>query len=274
MARAHEPQNGSDHPHPNGIRGRQVAIALFIATTFGIMAILSFPVSRIARLPLRLPHPLEAALSPIERLIRPVIPWLGGPSRGRTPRVSVALAPQQPGGANPVTAPGPPSSGGPGTPPQPPGEGPRPTLTRTGPEPVRTLATILVTQLTTILSNGTKTLSPEQARLIQAEVSALRSMRSACMADTECAALFRLVEKLLHRLEAHQRGRHGGEHGNRGGKHGAASGSSHESEGTSPGRGHRHRPAGSHEPRGNGAAASGHSHQRHEKRGKHGKRHG
>lgn len=143
MARAHEPANGSDHPPPNGNRGRQVAIALFIATTFGIMAILSFPLAGV-RVPPNLPRPLETALSPIERLIRPLIPWLGQPSGNRAPKVSVALGPRRPGG---VTSAGPSGPSGPVPAPPPPQGGAPTTLTRTGPQTVRTLAPTVVRQV-------------------------------------------------------------------------------------------------------------------------------
>lgn len=259
MARAHEPANGSDHPPQNG-RGKQVAIALFLATSFGIMAILSFPLSRVARLPLKLPHPLEAALSPIERLIRPVVPWLGRPSGNRPPKVPVVVALQRPRSGAPP-GPGSLAPGGPGSPTAPPGEPPPgssesltlpPTLT------LRALTTTLIGQLTTILSNGTNRLSPEDAKLIEAELSTLLSMRTACLADPTCAEQLKLIEKLLHRLDAHQRGRHEGKPGGHGRKHGPAKGSSHAPQGPSHGRGRGH----GHKPDQEGTASRGRSHEK------------
>ncbi|HEY3208625.1 MAG TPA: hypothetical protein VGL18_02360 [Actinomycetota bacterium] len=275
MARSHEPANGSDRSPLNGNRGKQVAVALFIATSFGIMAILSFPLSKVARLPLKLPHPLEAALSPIERLIRPVVPWLGKPSGNRPPNVPVAVALQRPRSGAPP-GPGSVGPGGPGSvPPVPPGEPPPgggesptlpPTLT------LRALTKTLIGQLTTILSNRTRRLSPEDARLIQAELSTLLSMRAACLADPTCAERLKLLEKLLHRLDAHQRGRHEGELKHDGRKHGPAKGSSHASQGASHGRGrgHGHR----HKPDQEATASRGRSHEKrsHRKHRKHHKR--
>jgi len=279
VAHWHEPPNGSDRLPQYGNKGKQVAIALFIVTSFGIMAILSFPLSRVARLPLKLRNPVQAALNPIERVIRPIIPGLGGPSRSRPPTVSVAVGPRGPRS----TAPSGQGLGGPPSvpPPAPPGGGApptltRPALTRTGPQPAPTLAGTLVRQLTAILSSPTRTLSPEQAKLIQAEISQLRSM-SACLVDRTCARQLKLVERLLHKFDARQRGRHAGKHGDRSHKHGPPSGASQASSGaTSHGRGsthgngqgHRHKKFG-----GNGVEASGHFNKRHGSHGKNKKHH-
>jgi len=94
MARSHEPANGSDHPHHNGITRRRFAIALFIMATFGIAAVVSFPLARNIQLPLRFPRPLQAALSPAERLIRPIIPWLGPISPPASPPRALAARPR------------------------------------------------------------------------------------------------------------------------------------------------------------------------------------
>jgi hypothetical protein len=277
MARAHEPPNGSDHPPQNGIKGKQVAIALFVATTFGIMAILSFPLSRVARLP----RPLQAALSPAERLIRPILPWFGNLPGHRAPKVSVAVAPQRtrvgPTVPSRPAGPGGPGSGTPSPPAQPgPAEGAPPTPTGAGPHPAQTLATILLGQLTTILSNGPTRLSPEDARRIQAEISTLRSMGRACLADALCAEQLRLVERVIHKLEAHQSEPHKGKHRHAHRRHGHDKGSSHTSQGNAHGGrgdGHGHR----HKPKGNGMAAPpGHSHEgkgSHRKHRKHHKSH-
>ncbi len=273
MAHWHEPPNGSDRLPLNGNKGKQVAIALFIVTSFGIMAILSFPLSRIARLPLKLRNPVTAALNPIERVIRPLIPGLGGPSRFRPPTVSVAVGPRAPRSAAPSGQ----GLGGPPSvpPPVPPGGGvpptlTRPALTRTGPQPARTLAGTLVRQITAILSSPTRTLSPEQVKLIQAEISQLRSMSAACLVDRTCARQLKLVERLLHKLDARQRGRHAGKHGHPSHKHGPARGASQASSGaTSHGRGRTHGNGHGHKKlEGNGVEASGHSNKRH---GSHGK---
>lgn len=214
MARAHEPPNGSDHPPQNGTKGKQVAIALFIATTFGIMVILSFPLSQVARLPLKLPRPLQAALTPAERLIRPIIPWLGNPFGSRPPKLPVANPPTAPG-VSPSVPLGPTSPGGPGTEPPappPPGGQESPTLPRTLTKPGQQIPPTLVRELTTLLSTLSKKLSPEEARLVRAEIARLRPMRAACLADRACAKQLKRLEKLLRKYEARQRGRHGGKH--------------------------------------------------------------
>ncbi len=276
MADSHGPRDGSDRLPQNGSRGKHVAIALFIATTFGIMAILSFPLSRFGRLPLRLRNPLEAVLNPIERLIRPVIPRLGRPFGSTPPRVSVALAPRGPRGTGPSGRSGP---GGRQASPlhAPQGGGALPTLLRPGlarpePQPALTLAATLVRQLTTILSNRTTTLSPEQAKLIHAEISTLRSMSAACLADRTCARQLKRAEKLLLKVDSHPRGRHGRKHGNRAHKHGPAEGTSQGPPGkNSPGNGHAR--GNRHGRKSNGVEASGHSHKRHGSHGKHKKHH-
>ena len=255
MARAHEPPSGSDHPPQNGVKGKQVAIALFIATTFGIMAILSFPLSKVARLPIKLPRPLQAALAPAERLIRPIIPWLGNPLGNRPPTLPVANPPTAPG--VPPAASGPSGPGGPGAgppAPPPPGGGESPTLPRTLARPGQPLPQTLVKQLTTLVSTLSKRLSPEEARLVRAEIARVRPMRAACLADRACAKQLRRLEKLLRKYEARQRhrGKHGGKHRDAHGNE-STEGRSQSSETTSdgkPGRG---------------------SHGKHKKHSKHGK---
>ncbi|HYT78852.1 MAG TPA: hypothetical protein VEQ37_06295 [Actinomycetota bacterium] len=275
MAHSHGPRDGPDRLPQNGSKGKHVAIALFVATTFGIMAILSFPLSRIGRLPLRLRNPLEAVLNPIERLIRPVIPRLGRPSGSTPPRVSVALAPRGPRGTAPSGRSGP--GGRQASPlPAPRGGGALPTLTSPGlarPEPqaALTLAATLVRQLRTILSNRTTTLSPEQAKLIQAEISTLRSMSAACLADRTCARQLRLAERLLLKVDSHLRGRHDRKHGKWAHEHGAAEGTSQAPGKSSHGRGHAR--GNRHGRKSNGVEASGHSHKRHGSHGMHKKLH-
>lgn len=251
MARAHEP-NGSDHLPQNGNRGKQVAIALFIATTFGIMVILSFPLSRVTRLPLK--RPLQAALAPFERLIRPVVPWLGSPFGKRPPPVSSA----NPRGPSTVSAlPSGPSGPGAGTgPPPPPPSEESPTLPGTTTRPGTTLPPTLVRQLTTILSHPAKRLSSEEVRLIRTGIARLRSMGTVCLSDRTCAKLLKRMEKVLRKFEAHQRGPHKAKRRPHG-KHGSAEATAGSSHRTSDGRG-----------RGRGA------HGKHKKLSKHHKSHG
>ena len=52
-------------------RRRRRAIGLFIAATFGMLAILSLPVSKVAKLPFQLPRPLQRGLGPLGPLLRP-----------------------------------------------------------------------------------------------------------------------------------------------------------------------------------------------------------
>jgi hypothetical protein len=236
MARSDGPPNGLDHPPQNGHRAKQVAIALFIATTFGIMAILSFPLSGV-RGPLRLPRPLQAALSPFERLIRPVVPWVVRPAPPRLPPTIVALGPQPrrpiapQGPAGPPTGPlpqppGQPPPGG-GQPPPPPG-----TVMRTA----RVRLSTFIRELT-LLSHRTTKPSPEQIRRIRKRMSVIRSLRSVCVADPVCAKLLKRAEKLFRKLEARwsnetTRSHHGKKH-RRGGE------STSRSEGGSRDRKHR-----------------------------------
>jgi hypothetical protein len=126
MARSHEPSNGSDHVQ-NGVKARRAAIVLFILATFGIMVILSISLSRTIRLPIRLPRPLQAALTPAERLIRPIVPWLGpltgspaGPEPGQVIAGRPPISQPPPPGAGLLPQPGPPSE----EPPPPPPGGP------------------------------------------------------------------------------------------------------------------------------------------------------
>jgi hypothetical protein len=250
MARAHEPSNGSDHPTQNGVKGKQVAIALFIATTFGIMAILSFPLSKVVRLPITLPRPLQAALAPAERLIRPIIPWLGNPLGTRPPTLPVAHTPTAPG-VSPSVPSGPGGPGGPGSgPPPPPGGEGSPTLPSALTRPGQPIPPTLVKELTTILSTLSKRLSPEEARLVRAELAWLRPMREACLADRACAKQLKRLEKLLRKFEARQRqrGRHGDKHRHAHGNE-STQGPSRSSETTSDGgeRGHgKHKKQGKH----------------------------
>jgi hypothetical protein len=139
MARSHEPPSGSDHPHQNGIKRRRVAIALFIMATFGIAAVLSFPLVRNVELPFRLPRASQGALNPSERLIRPIVPSPGArspahpskekPAPATRPSTSSRSAPprtvtpiQQPPQPAPPPQPPPP----PPPPPQPPPPSPEP----------------------------------------------------------------------------------------------------------------------------------------------------
>lgn len=268
MARSHEPPNGADHPPQNGTRAKQVAIALFMATTFGIMAILSFPISGVIRPLLHLPHPLEAALSPAERVLRPLIPWLGLLPPSGPPKKPLALGPRRPpvvvpGPARP-TAPGVPGSGPPAPPPPPPSGGrltlPSDTLTR----PVPMSPPTLVKQLRGILSDRTTRLSPREARLVRAK---LAQLRSACRRSGPwCARQLKRLEKLFHRLSARLDGHHGNRdqkgHGHRGRHYPHGEGSSGRSEGDSPKRRHGH----GHGPRrGHGGHAEQAGHHGHRK---------
>src|SRR5437867_4377224 len=56
-----------------GIDRRQAAALLFLAATFGLMALLSVPISRILPLPLRLPRAIQQALSPFEPILPPFL---------------------------------------------------------------------------------------------------------------------------------------------------------------------------------------------------------
>lgn len=130
MARSHEPPNGSDHHVQNGVKARRAAIVLFIVATFGIVAILSFPLARNVRLPPGLRRPLQAALSPAERLIRPIIPWLGplpgSFSAPRRPGRAIAAPPRtisRPTGSRPGAPPPVPPPPSVQPPPGPPGTG-------------------------------------------------------------------------------------------------------------------------------------------------------
>jgi hypothetical protein len=237
MARSDGPPNGLDHPPQNGHRAKQVAIALFIATTFGIMAILSFPLSGV-RGPLRLPRPLQAALSPFERLIRPVVPWLVRPARPRLPPTTVALAPQP---RRPVIPQGPagPSTGPPPQPPgqPPPGGGQPPPPPGTGTKTVRVRLTTFIREWTR-LSRRTTRPSAKQLRLIRERMSVIRSLRSVCVADPACAKLLKRAEKLFRRLEA--RGSSDATQPRHGQKHRRSGKSTSRSEGTSRDRGQGH----------------------------------
>jgi len=149
MARSEEPLNGSEHPAQNGVKARRAAIVLFIVATFGIMAVLSLPLTRNIRLPL--PRPLQSALSPAERLIRPILPWLGpltgspttpGPgqvSAGRRP-ISQPPPPQR-GSSRPQ--PGPPSEEPPPPPPPPGGDDVRKERTTLPPAPGTVAGTVV-----------------------------------------------------------------------------------------------------------------------------------
>jgi hypothetical protein len=222
MARAHEPPNGSDHPPQNGNRGKQVAIALFLATTFGVMAILSFPLSEVGRLPFRIQRPLQAALAPAERLLRPIIPWLGslGPRPSRpaaNPPASAGNPPSVPSGP---TGPGGPGEGPPQPPPPPPrGGGDSPTLGRVA-RPRSLAPSTLTRELTTLLSTLTKKLTTREARLVRAELGWIRPVRDVCLADRACAKQLQKLEKLLLKYQAHQRGKHEGKHPHGSGKQG------------------------------------------------------
>jgi hypothetical protein len=135
MARPHDPPTGFDQPAQNGLKARRAAIALFVFTTFGIMVILSFPLSRNFRLPRTIPRPLQAALSPAERLIRPIAPWLGESARPRvgSPRAGLTIAAGSPGTISGRVVPrpkGPPSVL---RPPPPPSPQPPPRQPTTGP---------------------------------------------------------------------------------------------------------------------------------------------
>jgi hypothetical protein len=214
MARAHEPPNGSDHPPQNGNKGKQVAIALFLATTFGIMAILSFPLSEVGPFPFRIP-PLQAALAPAERLIRPIIPWLGpfGPRRAgpaANPPARAGSPPSVPSVPSVPTGPEGPGEGPP-PPPPPPGGDRSPTL-GTLARPRRPSPPTLTKEMTTLLSTLTKKLTTREARVVRAELAWIRPMRGECLADRACAKQLKKLEKLLRKYEAHRRGRHGGKH--------------------------------------------------------------
>ena len=56
-----------------GIEGRKAAVLLFLAATFGLMALLSVPISRILPLSLRLPRAIQQALSPFDPTLPPFL---------------------------------------------------------------------------------------------------------------------------------------------------------------------------------------------------------
>jgi hypothetical protein len=71
---------------------RKVAVGLFLAATFGGLAVLSLPVGRVIQGRLHLPSPIRRALAPIEPLLRP---FTGLPPRHAPPRsISAPLAEQ------------------------------------------------------------------------------------------------------------------------------------------------------------------------------------
>jgi len=76
-------------------RRREVATLWFIALTFGIMALLSLPISRLVPGALRPSSPLEAALGPVEWLLRPLIHLLPqlSPQPKEGSSLTVAFAP-------------------------------------------------------------------------------------------------------------------------------------------------------------------------------------
>jgi hypothetical protein len=82
-------------------------MAVFVAATFGLMALLSVP-SGFLRLPLRLPPPIRGALTPFEPLIPPI---LGGGKQAEMPGTQglfVAGLPESPVAAAAPPAPIPP----------------------------------------------------------------------------------------------------------------------------------------------------------------------
>jgi hypothetical protein len=113
---------------PRGMQAMSFAkwkaiIALFLAATFGLMLLLSLPVSRLLPIRLPVPHPIQEALSPFELLIPPLFGEHGGRAPGKGPgdrpfeianQASALFAPIPP--APPL--PGPPKLPGP-TPPLP-----------------------------------------------------------------------------------------------------------------------------------------------------------
>jgi hypothetical protein len=237
MARSDGPPNGSDHPPQNGHRAKQVAIALFIATTFGTMAILSFPVFR-AGGPVQQRRALPGGNTPSGPL-RPILPSIAPPSRPSQPGVGVALGPRS-GGAVvsrvPLGPSGPGGGPGPGAPP--PGEPPPGTPP---PAPPTTFASTLLLRTTlldlaTTLSHRTTELSPAEVRTVRAVIALPKDLRKACMADRGCARSLKMVKRLLHRLAS---GKGGHKHGHRG-HHGPKSATSSGSEGVLPERNHRH----------------------------------
>ena len=101
-------------------RARRSALALFVAATFSMLAILSTPLGRFIPL-LRTPVASKVALGRVEALVRPFMP-LAGPGAtigARTPNPRIAgLGPSASGPAVPVgSSPGsrPPSGGGTGS---------------------------------------------------------------------------------------------------------------------------------------------------------------
>ena len=241
MARSDGPPNGSDHPHQNGHRAKQVAIALFIATTFGTMAILSFPVFRL-RSPGRSPQ--AGGPTPSQGPLRPILPSIAPPSRPRTPGTSVALGPRGVGTVGGNVPPGPSGPGGPGPisppggsppPPAQPPTGGNPVLVPTTPTSTVQLQTTLVA-LATTLSNMTTALSPGEVQRIRALITLPHSLRKACMADRECARALKMLRKLLHKLEGHGHGRGHRSHGHPGHHGKKAARSAPESEGVLPDR--------------------------------------
>jgi hypothetical protein len=266
MARSDGPPNGSDHPPQNGHRAKQVAIALFIATTFGTMAILSFPVFR-AGGPLQPGGPVAGGNTPSERPLRPILPSIAPPSGPRPSGGGVALGPPNAGtivNRIPVGPSGPGGGPGPGGPPpgqpppgQPPPGGnppPGPPTTVVSTVPLRT--TLL--NLATMLSHRTTNLSPPEVRTVRAIIAIPKDLRKACMADRECAKALRMVRKLLHKLEPHGQGKGHRPHGHRG-HHGKkdAKGAP-ESDGVLPDREHRR----GHHGHGNGSDGK-HKHKKH-----------
>ena len=76
---------------PKEATRRTIAVGFFLAATFGMLVVLSMPVSHLAQLPRRLPRPLQGALSPLEPFLPPF-------ARGGTPRL-----PARPPSVHPAT---------------------------------------------------------------------------------------------------------------------------------------------------------------------------
>jgi hypothetical protein len=266
MARSDGPPNGSDHPPQNGHRAKQVAIALFIATTFGTMAILSFPVFR-AGGPVRGRAPVAGGNTPAEQPSRPILPSIAPPSGQNPSSGGVAVGPTNPGTAStiPLGPSGPGGGPGPGGPPPgqpPPGGNPLPAPPTAVVSKVVLRTTLL--NVATTLSKRTTMLSPAEAHTVRAILALPKELRKACMADRACKRSLKMVKKLLHELAPGK----GHKHGHRG-HHGGKSSTSG-SEGVLSDRKHRHGHHGDGDDP-NGGSGDGNGTRRHGHSGNHGR---
>ena len=83
-----EPANLDPHARAR----RKTAVLWFVAVTFGTMALLSLPISRLIQSGLGKAGLLHHALGPVERLIRPNSGWEPPPASGLEPSAQAGLA--------------------------------------------------------------------------------------------------------------------------------------------------------------------------------------